>query len=778
MDMSNDLLFDPRAPELPVAEAQLALDGLNEQQRVAVLHVGGPLLIHAGAGSGKTRVLTHRIAHLIAAEHARPWQIMAVTFTNKAANEMKERIHRLVGEPGRDITIGTFHSICVRLLRMEWRNEGRNNFTIYDEGDVLTLVKESMAAANISDKSFSPGAVRGAISKAKNDMVSPETFQPLRHFDEVVRRVYTEYQRRLEDNHALDFDDLLLRAVRHLQEHKDRRTYLSNRYRFISVDEYQDTNQAQYLLAKLLASEHHNICVVGDSDQGIYSWRGADIRNILEFETDYPDAVVVHLEQNYRSTGTILDAANSVVARNRQRMPKNLWTENPRGTPIKRKVAYDEEQEAEFVVSEIRRLVARREAPLAGCAIMYRTNAQSRALETEFGRQGMGNDYVIVGGVRFYERREIKDVLAYLRVLANPNDTVALQRIINVPPRKIGPTTLQTLQDWAGRHGTNLRGAIRHIAEGHAADIADLSPQAARALGGFAALLGDLETTATDNNVYDLLVYLRQRSGYDAYVRDGTEDGDTRIENIDELGTVARGYSGLPIGEGLESFLESVALVSDVDSLNDDADKVTLITLHAAKGLEFPVVFITGMEEGIFPHGRALEDTTQTQMEEERRLAYVGITRARQLLYLVSAERRTLYGNSHYNEPSRFLEDIPVDLVQVMGGRSPRTTVRAAGAAAGTGWGQSSWVSGAGRAGSPGDEATRAAFAEKPDVQLVTEPGFAAGERIQHKHFGIGTVVSSTVSNGDEEVTVEFTDKRGTKVRKTLMASFAGLEHL
>ncbi|MCA1599077.1 MAG: UvrD-helicase domain-containing protein [Chloroflexi bacterium] len=330
-----------------------ALDGLNDQQRLAVLHVDGPLLIHAGAGSGKTRVLTQRIAHLIESGHARPWQIMAVTFTNKAANEMKERLHRLVGDDGRDITIGTFHAICARLLRIEWRHEGRNNFTIYDEGDALTVVKESMAAVNISDKSYSPSAVRGGISKAKNELVSPQQFEPKRHFDEVVRRVYEEYQRRLDENHALDFDDLLLRTVRHLQENHERRQYLSNRYRYISVDEYQDTNHAQYLFSKLMASEHRNLCVVGDSDQGIYSWRGADIRNILEFENDYPDAVIVHLEQNYRSTRTILEAANKVVSLNRQRKPKNLWTENEQGGLIKRKVAYDEEQEAEFVASEI-----------------------------------------------------------------------------------------------------------------------------------------------------------------------------------------------------------------------------------------------------------------------------------------------------------------------------------------------------------------------------------------------------------------------------------------
>src|SRR5919202_640038 len=372
-DMSvQDFAASTSADHVPLR----ALEGLNDRQRLAVLHVEGPLLIHAGAGSGKTRVLTQRVAYLIEAGHARPWQIMAVTFTNKAANEMKERIHRLVGELGRDITIGTFHAICARLLRAEWRREGRHNFTIYDESDSLALVKEAMAAAGISEKSFSPGPVRGAISRAKNELVTPDQYEVTRYFDEIVRRVYGEYQHRLEENRALDFDDLILKMVRHLQEHLDRPQHLSNRYRYISVDEYQDTNHAQYLLVKLLASEHRNLCVVGDSDQGIYSWRGADIRNIMEFENDYPDAVVVHLEQNYRCTRTILDAANRVIVLNKVRKPQTLRQETRHGPPVRRKVADDEEQEAGFVVSEIRRLAARGEATPGGCAVMYRTNAQ------------------------------------------------------------------------------------------------------------------------------------------------------------------------------------------------------------------------------------------------------------------------------------------------------------------------------------------------------------------------------------------------------------------
>lgn len=763
---------------------QRVLDGLNEQQQAAVVHVAGPLLIHAGAGSGKTRVLTHRIAHLIESGHAKPWQIMAVTFTNKAAKEMKERIHKIVGEEGRDITIGTFHSICVRLLRQELRHEGRAAFTIYDEGDTMTVVREAMAAANISDKSYSPAAVRGAISSAKNELVRAAQFEPKRHFDEIVRRVYIEYERRLEENNAFDFDDLILRTVRHLQDNVERRRYLSNRYRFVSVDEYQDTNHAQYLFAKLIASEHCNLCVVGDSDQGIYSWRGANIRNILEFENDYPEAVVVHLEQNYRSTGVILDAANRVVSQNRQRLPKNLWTENARGKPIRRKVAYDEEQEAEFVVSEIRRLVAQRETTIGGCAVLYRTNAQSRALEAAFVRDG--TPYVLIGGVRFYERREIKDVLAYLRVLANPDDSVSLNRIINVPSRKIGATTVQTLQAWARAHKMSVRAALKHIADGHGADLNDLSAQALRALEGFALILADLDATIAESNVYDMLPYLLQRTGYEAFVRDDTEEGEERWQNIQELRTVALDYAALPPEEGLASLLENVALVSDVDKIEDDSEAVTLITLHAAKGLEFPVVFITGMEEGVFPHSRALQDTADPAgLEEERRLAYVGVTRARQLLYLVSAERRLLYGNAQHNEPSRFLDAIPPHLMEIMGGRSPRSTVRAA--ATSFDWSSASSKTGSGSgspwarsAAVPRGDSTRAAFAEPaaPPAPAQTEPNFAAGERVQHKFFGVGTIVSSKLSNGDEEVVIEFTDKRGAKVRKTFMAGMASLEHL
>jgi len=749
---SHDLIPHPAPSRLR------SLDGLNDQQRLAVLHVDGPLLIHAGAGSGKTRVLTQRIAYLIESGHARPWQLMAVTFTNKAAREMKERILHLVGDAAREITIGTFHAICVRLLRAEYRLAGRPTFTIYDEDDSLRVVKEAMAAAGISERNFSPGAVRGGISKAKNEMLTPEQFEKkvARYYDEVVSRVYTAYQQRLAENRALDFDDLLLKTVQHLQENPERRVYLSNRFRYISVDEYQDTNKVQYLFATLLASEHRNICVVGDADQGIYSWRGADIRNILEFENDYPDAVIVHLEQNYRSTGTILEAANQVVAHNRLRKPKNLWTENERGMPIRRKVAYDEEQEAQFVAQEITSLVRNGVVGRSGCAVMYRTNAQSRALEDAFMREGL--PYMLIGGLRFYERKEVKDVLAYLRLIYNPTDTISFQRIVNTPPRGIGPATVVALQTWARRHGMSLREAVRH-----AADIPDLAARAVKAVQAFGEVLDDIERASEESNVYELLDYVLHRSGFAAHLRDGSDEGEDRWRNVEELGTVARDFETLPPREGLESFLENVALVSDVDSLQEDVDAVTLITLHAAKGLEFPVVFITGLEEGIFPHSRALDD--QRQMEEERRLAYVGITRAREYLYLVSAERRMLYGNPQYNEPSRFVEEIPAELMTVMGGRSLRSTVRSS--AVGAGWGSERPIS-----------TSWGATQEQPPRPQVSEPQFITGEKVQHKHFGVGIVVSSTVNGGDEEVLVEFRDKRGGAVRKTLIASLAALEHL
>ncbi len=738
----------------------LGLESLNPAQRAAVEHVDGPLLILAGAGSGKTRVLTQRIGCLLQNGHARPWELLAVTFTNKAAGELKERLAQVAGPSGRDVTVGTFHSVCVRLLRREWRAAGRDNFTIYDDDDQNGVIKAVMASLHIPEKQVSPGAVRNALSQAKNDLIPPERYEPKTYIDEFVRRIYDSYQRKLRENNALDFDDLIMQTVLHLQKLDDRRREISRRYKYISVDEYQDTNHAQYMLVRLLASEHHNLCVVGDDDQSIYGWRGADIRNILNFEKDYPNATVVKLEQNYRSTQTILDAAHAVVSLNLGRKPKRLWTENSGGLPIHRYVALDEMQEGTWVAHEILRLRGRGDARLQDCAIMYRTNAQSRAIEDAFVREGI--PYVLIGGVRFYERREIKDVIAYLRLIANPHDAVSLSRIINVPSRKIGPKVLSALQNLAAAEHVTLRQAM-----GRAADLVDVPPAGQRALVEFDALVSRLQEKAGCTNVLDLLDDLLESSGYAQWLRDGTNEGDDRWQNVKELRSLALEYAAMPAPDGLAALLENIALVADTDRLpasadlrdqEDAQDRVTLITLHAAKGLEFPVVFITGLEEGLFPHSRSLDDPRQ--MEEERRLAYVGITRAKRHLYLVNARRRTVFGNVQTNLPSRFIQDIPVGLVKTDGkagheSSPPRIGLRPVAAMART----ASWTEG-----------------EEADSAAITT--YVSGERVRHKIFGVGTVVSGEVEGRHDVVVVRFTDTHGKIVDKTLDTNFAKLEKL
>ncbi|MGH2343844.1 MAG: ATP-dependent helicase, partial [Chloroflexota bacterium] len=599
---------------------------LNPAQQAAVEHMDGPLLILAGAGSGKTRVLTQRIAHILEEGRARPWEVLAVTFTNKAAGELRERLGHAVGSPGRDVVVGTFHSLCVRLLRREWRELGRDNFTIYDDDDQGTVIKQVMASLGISDKQASVGALRGAISRAKNELITPDRYEPTTYFEEFARRVYEAYQRKLRELNALDFDDLIMQMVLFLRQYPVRAKALSERFRYISVDEYQDTNHAQYMLVKHLAAEHHNLCVVGDDDQAIYGWRGADVRNILDFEKDYPNATVVKLEQNYRSTQNILDAAGAVVSHIHGRKAKKLWTENERGIPIHRLLAHDELHEGHLVAHEFRRLRARGDIDWRDCAVMYRTNAQSRALEDAFVRESI--PYMLIGGVRFYERREIKDVIAYLRCIANPRDDVSLNRIINVPTRRIGPAVLASLRAWMAREGRPLRDAIYR-----ADQIADMPAAGVRAVAEFGTLLDRLSLRAEEVNVLELLDSVLEQTGYAAMLRDGTDEGDDRWANVQELRSLALQFADLPPREGLLGLLENVALVADTDRLPDAADvaeenlapnRVTLITLHAAKGLEYPVVAITGLEEGLFPHSRSI--TEPRQLEEERRLAYVGIT--------------------------------------------------------------------------------------------------------------------------------------------------------
>ena len=1068
----------------------ISLEQLNPDQRAAVEHIDGPLLILAGAGSGKTRVLTQRIGYLIAQGKAQPWQIMAVTFTNKAAGELKERLASVIGPAGREVMVGTFHSICARLLRREWRAIGRENFTIYDDDDQLSVIKQVMQAENINTQQLGTGRVRGDISRAKNELKGPELYEPTSHIEEAIRRIYAGYQRRLRENNALDFDDLIMQTVLFLQKNPDRTRALSERYRYISVDEYQDTNHAQYTLVKLLASAHHNLCVVGDDDQclpegtlietpqgkrpieaiaegdrvcgsggahtlvtgvvrhvhraqrsgslysveleghtlrgtehhivparlpqlydkyyvylmyradygyrvgltisnrrtrrsrdgsdlieeqhgfmvrcnqehadrmwvlrvadsfaearyweefysragaaalmrdldihpgfahhtpqstmrrptlnltmfadsraslragtsmhrlqfdtsdltiverlrdagytlkhyrpghyrfglsrtsyyeadaiartmatcadldvfrrmrigphtypytplshlrpgmlmlveeagqlveravidvrkepyegavydlevegthtylaggvlvhnSIYGWRGADIRNILEFEKDYPDARVIKLEQNYRSTQTILDAAHAVVRINRGRKPKQLWTQNEQGVPVHRFVATDEVQEGVWVANEIRRLRGRGEARWGDCAVLYRTNSQSRPIEDAFVREGI--PYALIGGVRFYERREIKDVLAYLRVIANPRDEISLLRIINVPPRKIGATLLTRLRAYAARERLSVREAL-----GRAAEIPDLPAGGDMALRAFTLLLKRLEDEADRANMLDLLDYVLAESGYADWIRDGSDEGDERWSNVQELRSLATQYASMPPRDGLMALLENAALVSDTDKLPDEGeqarDQVMLITLHAAKGLEFPVVFITGLEENLFPHSRSIDDPRQ--MEEERRLAYVGITRAKKYLYLVSARKRTMFGNVTTNQPSRFVKDIPAELLQDL---YPRGN-----AAAPLGRDATRLRPIASR---EADDDTRwESSAPEPEAAPVRH--FGAGERVRHNFFGVGTVLSSTIDGRTEVVVVRFKDAKGKTVDKTLDTSFARLEPL
>ncbi len=725
------------------------LAGLNPPQREAVCHTDGPLLILAGPGSGKTRVIAHRIAYLVRHVGVPPHRVLAVTFTNKAAREMRSRVEALLGEAADGLTLGTFHSVCARWLRIDGGRIGLDrSFVIYDDADQMALVKAVIEELSLDPRRSAPRAVLSTISHAKSELVAPAAFaqRAANYFEEVVSRVYERYQQRLEANNAVDFDDLLARAVELFSGHPEVIERYSERFLHVLVDEFQDTNVAQYVLAKQLASRHRNICVVGDPDQSIYSWRSADIRNIMNFERDYADARLVLLEQNYRSTQTILEAAHAVISRNRQRKEKRLWTENDGGAPVTFYEAYDENEEAEFLAHEIRQLQSRGVSP-GGVAVMYRTNAQSRPVEEAFVRIGVR--YRLVGGTRFYERREVKDVLAYLRVLRNPADGVGLLRVLNVPPRGIGERTIRELSRWASDAGLALIDAVRAAASGEAV-AQSLQPRVIAALRRFVELHEGLTAEAHTATLPSLIESVIERSGYRQFVQE-SDDGEERWANLLELLTVAGQYADFAGDEALTAFLEDVALVSDVDSMPDDDDAVTLITLHTAKGLEFPVVFIIGMEEGVLPHIRSFDDAGQ--MEEERRLCYVGITRACQRLYLVRAFRRALMGMSAANPPSRFLRDIPEGLAQF---RTRREAER-------------------GAALLPGREraarlAEASAAAESPQ-----EPAFAAGDKVRHPKFGDGLVVSCTVTRTDQEVTVAF--KGGAGVKRLLLA-FANLKKL
>ena len=637
---------------------QSLLDGLNREQQQAVQHTEGPLLILAGAGSGKTKVLTVRIAYLLA-QGVNPYEILAITFTNKAAKEMKSRVEGLVGDVANRIWLSTFHSFCAKFLRFELDNFlGYNsNFTIYDTSDSQVVIKAALKAFNLDDKYYPVGAMISAISDAKNKLMFASDYrkQARDFYQQKVADVYEYYERELRKNNALDFDDLLLIAVKLLQSNAAVLEKYSKRFKYVMIDEYQDTNHAQYLLAYLLSSYWKNIAVVGDADQSIYAWRGADIQNILDFEKDYPNCTSIKLEQNYRSTKIILDAANAVIDNNEGRPEKNLWTDKVEGAKIQHFTAQSEHEEAAFIGDTIVKKHDIHGVPYGDMAILYRTNAQSRVLEEALIKRAL--PYTMVGGTKFYDRKEIKDVLAYLRVLYNPFDDLSLLRIINVPKRSIGATTVSKLQDYARENGTSLFMTLTQL---HLVDT--IKGKTKEKLEEFGILIFTLVAEMDDKSVLDILEAILDRTGYLAQLEESTDPQDqARAENIGELLSVAKDFQDTNPTGTVEDFLEQVALVNDVDSFEQEESKVTLMTLHAAKGLEFPIVFLGGLEEGLFPHSRTLMNPEE--IEEERRLAYVGITRAEKELYISNATTRTVFGRTSSYLPSRFIDEIPAELV-------------------------------------------------------------------------------------------------------------------
>jgi DNA helicase-2/ATP-dependent DNA helicase PcrA len=713
---------------------------LNPAQREAVELINGPVLILAGPGSGKTRVIAHRVAYLIKVCRISPYRIMAVTFTNKAAREMEERLHRLIGSLVGDLTIGTFHAICARILRRDGKAIGIDpKFVIYDEEDQLSLLKQAIEEIGLDPKQYIPRAIASAITAAKSRMLTPPDYikRSRSYFEEVAGRVYERYQQLLEESSALDFDDLLMKAVQLFRNSPKTLAKYQSRYLHILVDEFQDTNLVQYELIRQLGGERRNVCVVGDPDQSIYSWRSADLRNILSFEKDFPEAKLVLLEQNYRSTKKILETASCVISANQQRKPKALWTNNEPGELINVVETYTEQDEAQFVVSEIERLVGEGRARLGDCAVMYRTNAQSRALEEAFIRYG--TPYKLVAATRFYERREVKDIIAYLRVIQNLRDNVSLQRIINIPARGIGQTSLSHLLSWAKSENASLYDALKLTAK---EDGPSLSPRVSKSLAAFLGLIQEFTRRSKELNLRDLFDLVVKKTGYKEYIFSG-EKGEERWDNILELRTVAGDYREMKAGEGLTSFLEGVTLVSDVDGLDETVETVTLVTLHQAKGLEFPIVFIVGMEDGILPHFKSLDQPEQ--LEEERRLCYVGITRAKQRVYLVYAFRRSFMGGSTVNKPSRFLKDIPQHLItpSYLWQGEERQVMPAV----------YSW--------------------NKTSAPSLDAPEFKAGDHVRHAQFGEGVVVSCQPVKDDIEVVIAFS--RGVGVKKLLL-SFARLE--
>ncbi|KYD18586.1 DNA helicase PcrA [Saccharococcus caldoxylosilyticus] len=719
------------------------LANLNKEQQAAVKTTEGPLLIMAGAGSGKTRVLTHRIAYLMAEKHVAPWNILAITFTNKAAREMKERVQALLGGAAEEVWISTFHSMCVRILRRDIDRIGINrNFSILDTTDQLSVIKNILKEKNIDPKKFEPRTILGAISSAKNELLTPEKFakRASSYYEKIVSDVYEEYQQRLLRNHSLDFDDLIMTTIQLFERVPEVLEYYQYKFQYIHIDEYQDTNHAQYMLVKMLAARFQNICVVGDADQSIYRWRGADIQNILSFERDYPNAKVILLEQNYRSTKRILQAANEVIENNINRKPKRLWTENPEGKKIVYYEAMNEADEAQFVAGKIKEYVDGGKRRYSDFAILYRTNAQSRIIEEVFLKSNI--PYQIVGGLKFYDRKEIKDILAYLRVIANPNDDISLLRIINVPKRGVGASSLDKIVRYASENELSIFEALAEL------EHIGLSARIAASLLEFRRQLEQWAQLQEYVSVTELVEEVLDKSGYREMLKaENTLEAQSRLENIDEFLSVTKHFENVSEDKSLIAFLTDLALISDIDQLNEangnSEDSVVLMTLHSAKGLEFPVVFLIGMEEGIFPHNRSLDD--EDEMEEERRLAYVGITRAEEELFLTSAQMRTLFGNIHVNPVSRFIREIPEELMEMIN----RRTLHAA----------------ASQAKQTGFRTTMASGAAGGGTTV-----WKVGDKADHKKWGIGTVVSVRGEGEDQELDIAFPSPIGIK---RLLAKFA-----
>ncbi|HLR63691.1 MAG TPA: DNA helicase PcrA [Lentibacillus sp.] len=724
------------------------LNGLNKEQQGAVKHTEGPLLIMAGAGSGKTRVLTHRIAYLLGEKDVPPRNVLAITFTNKAAREMKERVNKLTGADGGQIWVSTFHSMCVRILRRDIDRIGYNqNFTILDSGDQLSVIKQILKDLDIDPKKFEPRAMLGQISGAKNELITPEAYSKNvgDFFQRQVSQVYERYQKTLQKNQALDFDDLIMQTIHLFKRVPEVLEYYQRRFQYIHVDEYQDTNHAQYYLVKQLANRYQNLCVVGDSDQSIYRWRGADIANILSFEEDYPSARVIYLEQNYRSTKSILDAANKVIENNSGRKPKNLWTENDDGKKIHYFQGATEQEEALFVTDKIQELTGEGISP-NDIAILYRTNAQSRAVEDTLIKSDIG--YQMVGGTKFYERKEIKDLTAYLRLITNPDDDISFERVVNVPKRGIGKTSVDRLRAYAAEHAISFNQAVKEV------DFIGVTKKAANALAEFGNLIQTLTQQQEFLTATDMVEAILERTGYEKILKNERSlESQSRLENLEEFKTVTQDFEEDAEDKTLIAFLTDLALVADIDRVDeeemDNEPKVTLMTLHAAKGLEFPVIFLVGMEENVFPHSRSMFDNEE--MEEERRLAYVGITRAEQQLYLTHAKMRTIYGRTNMNPISRFINEIPEDLVD--GIEQVRTMMYGS--------------------NEKPDEKRSQPKRRAGRMQQTTgaeSQTWGPGDKAEHKKWGVGTVVKVQGKGDGMELDIAFPAPTGIK---RLLAKFA-----